>query len=388
MTPCPACDSPSPEVFCTLRQLPVHGTIVCETREQALVLPKADQVLTVCHDCGLVFNSTFDPSLLDYAGHHEESQASSATWRAFAGDLVQGWVDRYRLAGELVLEVGCGKGGFLQLLAEAGVGRAHGVDPGLDPSRLPPGGTVTGEVATFSPSQLSRSAAAVVCRHTLEHIPAVASFLSTIVQGIDPTRCRAVLFEVPDLGRVLDEAAFWDLQYEHCSSFTSTSLVALFRRLGLDVLSLRLVYGGQYLVVEADPTPGRAGRELVEVPPVEAVVARCRAFALAVDEQVSHWSSWFADRADRGQEVVVWGGGAKGSVFLSMLPESGVRRVVDINPGLQGRWMGGPGVPIVTPEALRDDPPTAVLLMNPIYLDEVRRTLDGLGLNQVELLAV
>ena len=383
MTPCPACSGTDTEVFTTLRQLPVHGTVVCRTQEEARALAKADQVLAVCHGCAFVFNATFDPSLLDYSGQHEESQAASPTFRAFAAELARGWVDRYSLRGELVLEIGCGKGDFLGLLAQAGAGRAHGVDPGLDPARLPADPAVSGEASPYAPSATSRRAAAVVCRHTLEHVPDPDRFLGQVVQGIDRDRCRALLFEVPDLGRVLDEAAFWDLQYEHCSSFTTTSLQALFARHDLPVLDLRRVYADQYLVLEA--APGARPGAVPDVPPVVDVVARCRTFAARVEAQLHQWSSWFDDRRTAGRDVVVWGGGAKGSVFLSALPECGVRRVVDINPGLQGRWMGGPAVPYAAPSALRSDPPDDVLLMNPVYRAEVRRMLDDLGLTDVAL---
>jgi hypothetical protein len=50
--------------------------------------------------------------------------------------------------------------------------------------------------------------------------------------------------------------------------------------------------------------------------------------------------------------------------------------------------MGGAAVPIVAPQALVDDPPAVVLLMNGIYRDEVRRTLDDLGLSDVALEAL
>ena len=387
MTPCPACGGSSTEVFLTLAGLPVHSTAVCETREQALALPRADQVLTVCHTCALVFNSAFDPSLLDYSGHHEESQAFSPTFTAFARELAEGWVERYGLRGEPVVEVGCGKGQFLELLVDAGVGHAHGIDPGLDLARLPATDAVTGDVARFSPSELSRTARALVCRHTLEHIPDVGDFLRLLQDGIDVNRCRVLLLEVPDVGRVLDEAAFWDLQYEHCSSFTATSLSGLLQRHGMELLDLRLVYGGQYLVAECDPKPGRVAAVDLPVQPVPEVVERCRRFATDVGRNLEHWQEWFAARGAAG-EVVVWGGGAKGSAFLSSVEGTGVRRVVDINPGLQGHFMGGTGLPIVAPEALADEPPAAVLLMNGIYLGEVRDVLDGLGLVDVELVAV
>ena len=414
---CPACGSAATEVFSTLRQLPVHGQSVFARREDALDLLRADQVLTVCRDCAFVFNRTFDASLLDYSGRHEESQAFSPTFRAFAEGLARGWVQRYDLAGELVVEVGCGKGDFLRALVAAGVGRAHGIDPGLEPERLTGIDAITTEVARFAASATTRAARAVVCRHTLEHVPDVAGFLADVRDGADPQTCRALLFEVPDLGRVLAQGAFWDLQYEHCSSFTATSLHGLFTRAGLHVRDLRRVYDDQYLVVEAAldgpdaPAPDHlapahlAPAHLApdhlapdhlapdhlapdHLASVQDVVDACRGFGRAVDAQLDRWSAWFAERAAAAEEVVVWGGGAKGQVFLNALPGSGVRRVVDINAGLQGGWMGGVGLPIVAPQALVAEPPDEVLLMNGIYLAEVRRTLDDLGLPRVGLRSV
>jgi hypothetical protein len=64
-----------------------------------------------------------------------------------------------------------------------------------------------------------------------------------------------------------------------------------------------------------------------------------------------------------------------------------VQHVVDINPFRQGMYMPGTGQRIVGPAALQEDPPDVVIIMNPIYRDEIRRDLDGMGLVP-ELLAV
>lgn len=386
---CPACAQPGAEVFYRLMGLPVHATAVSRTPEQARGQVRGDQVLAVCHGCGFVFNTRFSPDVLDYAGEHAESQAFSPTFRAFAAELAQGWVERYDLAGESVIEVGCGgRGDFLGVLVEAGVARAHGVDPALAVELLAGRPGLSGERAVFAPSARSRSAAAVVCRHTLEHVPDVQGFLTGIADGVDAQVCRALLFELPDFGRVLDDGAFWDLHYEHCSNFTASALRSLFERTGLDVVSLRRVYGEQYLIIEADPRRGRAaerGHHVLAREPVPDLVERCRAFARAADERDAQWRSWFEAERAAGRDAVVWGGGSKGSVFLSALGDVGVQRVVDINPGLQGGYLPGSGVPIVAPEQLREAPPASVVLMSPVYAVEVRRMLDELGLGRVAL---
>ncbi len=96
-----------------------------------------------------------------------------------------------------------------------------------------------------------------MCRHTLEHIRPVAEFLATIRRAVGDRRDVVILFEVPDVIRVLEEAAFWDVYYEHCSYFSAGSLARLFRSQGFEVLDARLEYDDQYVIVEARPAPRR-----------------------------------------------------------------------------------------------------------------------------------
>jgi len=387
---CPACGRPGAEVFFSLRGVPVHGAAVCETPEQAQALPRGDQLLAVCGGCGFVFNSAFLPNLLDYGGLHAESQSFSPTFRAYAEELASEWVERWSLANTTVIEIGCGgRGDFLRVLTDAGVGRAHGVDPGLCVDMLGDSPRVTGERALFAPSELSRAASAIICRHTLEHVPQPFDFLATTMASVDLQQCRALLFEVPDFDRVLEEGAFWDLHYEHCSNFTAVSLLSLFHSARLDVVNLRRVYRDQYLVIEADPNHRRTHRsELLAIDSVQQLIFCCRAFSQKASGRLLHWRRWLDEQKHRSREVVVWGGGSKGSLFLNALKDSTVKRVVDVNPGLQGRYLAGTGTPILSPAALRSAPPRTVLLMNPIYEDEVRQTLDGLGLGKVDLLTI
>ena len=61
--------------------------------------------------------------------------------------------------------------------------------------------------------------------------------------------------------------------------------------------------------------------------------------------------------------------------------------VVDINPHKHGKFLAGSGREIVSPEFLREYQPDTVIAMNPIYLEEIQRDLDRLGV-KAELSAV
>lgn len=391
---CPACGAPAGEPFITLTGLPVHGTAVFDNAEAARRVAVGDQALCLCAVCGLVFNRAFDPALLDYRGAHEESQHHSHHFAAYAAELTADWVDRYQLAGAQVIEIGCGAGDFAVELVRAGAGRVTGIDPHFGPERVPASlaDRLTALPATFEAQQVEPGTSAVVCRHTLEHIPTLAAFGAEIVTGMRKAGVPAFLAEVPDLGRILLEGAFWDLQYEHCSYFVPATLAAYLQRIGFVDVEARLTYDDQYVVVEA--TGLNAVRDGAVAPTPEKLSeldAGCSAFAEAVRHTMERWAGWLAERSVAGDPVAVWGGGAKGLTFLNVLAgraAAAVQSVVDINPGLQHHYMAGLALPIVAPADLVDPKPRSVILMNPVYRHEVRAELDRLGLPNTELLTL
>lgn len=392
---CPACDTPSSEPFFALSGLPVHGTAVLPDAAAARAVAVGDQLLTLCPLCGLVFNRSFEETLLDYSARHEESQHHSPRFAAYAAEITAQWVRQYGLDGRHVVEVGCGSGDFAAALLAAGVGSVTGVDPHFTPDRVRP--ALTSRLAAvpefFAAEHVDRGTAALVCRHTLEHVPALARFGAEIVAGMRRAEVPMLLAEVPDLGRILAEGAFWDLEYEHCSYFTPPILGGFLSGLGFDVPALRTTYGDQYVVAEARLGPRPAIPQPLPQLELERLAAGCRTFADRVADQVGRWRGWLGKHADVGDPVVVWGGGAKGLMFLNVVvgdaaENPAVRAVVDINPGLQGHYMAGLGLPICSPDDLTAAPPRSVLLMNPVYLREVRSMLDVRGLESTDLLAV
>jgi hypothetical protein len=53
---------------------------------------------------------------------------------------------------------------------------------------------------------------------------------------------------------------------------------------------------------------------------------------------------------------------------------------VDLNPRKQGMYIAGVGQKIVYPEFLQDYQPEIIIIMNPIYEQEIRQLTDNLGL--------
>ena len=391
---CPACEGPGMEVFHRASGVPVNSCLLVPTLEEATRFPRGRLEVAFCHGCGFISNLAFDPALTEYSSRYEETQAFSPRFVTFARELAGRWVDRYGLTGGSVLEIGCGKGEFLTMMVEAGVGQATGIDPGARPERLDPevARRITWITDFYSERYAHLAADAVVCRHTLEHIPDVGRFMRSLRASLGDRRDVVVLFELPDVLRVLREVAFWDVYYEHCSYFSAGSLARLFRRTGFEVLDLGLEYDDQYLVVDARPSvvPATDAPRAIE-DDLEALGAAVGSFRAGYEAKVTEWADRLRRVTAGGGQVAIWGAGSKGVAFLTTLTglagAAAVTHAVDINPYKHGMYMAGTGHRIVPPAALRDAPPDLVVAMNAVYLDEIRGDLEALGVG-AELVAV
>jgi SAM-dependent methyltransferase len=388
---CPSCGAAGLEVFHEMEGVPVHSCRLVETREEALAFPTGTLRLAFCPRCGFITNTAYDPALQDYGIAYEETQGFSPRFREFLERLAQRWIERHDLHDKDVLEIGCGKGEFLSLLCELGPNRGVGIDPAFVEERLDSeaAGRMRFIADLYSERYADIPCDAVVCRHTLEHIGPVGEFMELARRTIGE-RDAAVLFDLPDVVRVLREGAFWDIYYEHCSYFSPGSLARLFRRSGFRVLDLELDYDDQYIVLEAraaehpqsdDPLPlEETPRELAE-----DVEAFRRTFAATVGK----WRDVLDAARSDDRRVAIWGAGSKGVAFLTTLASGDeVAHAVDVNPYKQGKYLAGTGHEVLGPDALRERPPDFVIAMNAVYVDEIGERLSALGLGATKVVGV
>ncbi|MFW6060598.1 MAG: class I SAM-dependent methyltransferase [Phycisphaeraceae bacterium] len=377
---CPNCAGRGMRRFYRIAGIPAHSCLLMPTREQALRYPQRDLELAVCPACGFIGNIAFDASVHEYSPTYEETQGFSPTFSDFARALARQLVDRYRLQGKTVLEIGCGKGEFLEAMCEFGVGKGIGIDPAYVPQRRTSPAAKRMEVIQdlYSEDYAHLSADMIVCRHTLEHIHQTLAFLQTIRRSIDGDRETLLFFEVPDAVRVMREGAFWDIYYEHCSYFSPASLARAFRLARFEVTDLTRTYRGQYLLITAVPTDERTRPAL----PMEQEHASATLFGTAGPRVADHWRRVVDQYARRGRRIVLWGSGSKGVALLTTLGITDqIEHVVDINPYRHGKYMPGTGQRIVAPEFLQTCRPDLVIIMNPVYEPEITATLDRLGVD-------
>jgi hypothetical protein len=374
---CPSCGAAADASFYDLPAVPTNSCLLINDRASARDFPVAPLQLSCCPSCGFIFNAAWEASRTVYSESYEETQGFSPTFNVFHERLARDLIDRHDLHGKRVIEIGCGKGEFLALLCRLGDNEGVGYDPSFVPDRLD--AAVAGRTRFvrefFDETTGPVSCDFLCCKMTLEHIPDVGRFIGTVRRALDGRESTCVFFQVPNAKKVLEDGAFWDVYYEHCSYFTAQSLSNLFKRSGFAVDRVWTDYDDQYLMIEARPASVQE--------PVSSdadAVADTRhwieEFRQSVEAATASWRRDLGGMAAAGRRTMLWGSGSKAVAFLTTLGLNGeVASVVDINPYRHGRYLPVTGHEIVSPDELSATPPDLVVVMNPVYRDEIREML-------------
>jgi SAM-dependent methyltransferase len=438
---CSVCGSPHLEPFFTMSDVPIFCNILHSEQQEARNCPKGDIVLAFCPSCGFISNVAFDPAKLHYSQDYENSLHYSPRFREYINDLTQKLIERYDLRNKNVIEIGCGKGDFLVSLCELGNNRGIGFDPSYIPraEHRHLGEKVKFIQDFYSEEYRDYQADLICCRHTLEHVANPADLLIPLRKAIGDRLNTVVFFEVPNAIDTFHRLAVWDILYEHCTYFVPSSLKQVFSECGFKITNLSEAFAGQFLCVEALPVAEKVTlgdrnflleesllsatkerqllsvgatsqatvletstlvtatrnrqvwtdsatyllpeTELNNVEEVESLHRDIQDFTNKFQSKIALWERKLTQIAQTKQRAVVWGAGAKGVTFLNLLKVRGaIEYIVDMNFRKHWKYVAGTGQQIVPPEFLQAYRPEVVIVMNPIYEEEIRQLVADLGL--------
>ena len=96
-------------------------------------------------------------------------------------------------------------------------------------------------------------------------------------------------------------------------------------------------------------------------------------------EKIGQWKKDFQQIHDDGKRVIIWGSGSKCVAFITTLDLKGeIPPIIDINPHRQGKFLPALGKDIKPPEFLKKYQPDVTVIMNPVYLKEIKQMLSNM----------
>ena len=325
--------------------LPIFQNRMYGTKSEAVDAPQGNIRLVEDLATGLVHNSAFEPDRVVYDEHYQNEQGLSKKFSDHLEEVAQ--IISAKLGHKDLIEVGCGKGHFVDLMTARGAD-ITGFDPAYEGSN-----PAIRKVFFGAGDQMSGDG--IILRHVLEHISDPVAFLREMALA-NGKRGR-IYIEVPCFEWIAENRSWFDIFYEHVNYFR----LGDFRRMFGNVIECGHLFGGQYIYVVAElssiRTPVRDASDPADLP-----------------------TDFAADLFDEGGKdlpSVIWGGASKGVIYSLSRARAGhpVDAVIDINPAKQGKYLAGTGLLVEAPGAVLERFPdgTHIAVMNSNYLTEIRQ---------------
>ena len=344
MIKCKFCESENLTEIYKIDNLPLFQNKVYETQYDAQVQKTGMLVLKKCLDCGFVYNDSFDSSLMAYDKNYQNEQGYSSEFLTHLHSIVI-FLEEQGFKKKKIIEIGCGKGFFLELLKKNGFVDVIGFDPAYE------GDNPDIVKDYFGEKYKSLNADVIIIRHVLEHIERPYIFLK-MLRDLASSNTQ-VFIEVPDFNWITNKAAFWDIYYEHCNYFELEFITSLFS----DSI-VTSAFSGQYMYL------------LAKLKNLKIPVLHKQSFSLLFESNLQSIKKFFLSN----KPLVLWGGSSKGVTLLNLLDPKRelVEFVIDINPVKHNKYIAITGHKILSPDfLLHIKSEVNVLVVNENYFDEI-----------------
>lgn len=361
---CPNCHSGNCGTYIRLSGMPVLQNCIIPNLEEAREHPKGDIHVSVCGDCGQIFNSAFQPELVVYNAHYDNSQQHSQTFIRHLDDVENMIAESMDLRRANVLEVGCGKGTFIKRIAKRYGCPCYGFDPSYieqDPEPEPMENLQL--YKEYFPPEESHGMPLfdlIIIRHVIEHLQSPMRMLKMLHDHLSPD--GRIYVETPDLHWIIENNLLFDLTFEHCSYFTSQSMGKLLSLCAMHIRRCDTRFAGQYLCVLAQRDP--------DTP----LAAGMREFEEGKNKYIDAFRLLAEGKSKRGR-IALWGAAGKGVMFCNIFDPQAqlIDSVIDINISKQGAYIPGTGHPIIGPSSITQRDIRYIIVMNRNYIKEIQQ---------------
>ncbi|MDR1193745.1 MAG: class I SAM-dependent methyltransferase [Peptococcaceae bacterium] len=307
----------------------------------------------LCTDCGLVQHIG---ETVPYYRDVIRATAYSQEMRQFRADQLADFVDKYSLSGKTALEVGCGKGEYLELIKEAGLNAVGIESNSYNAGRCHELGF---NVARGYLAELTELNTLPICDvffsfNYFEHLPDLRLVLRKLRMLLTPNAIGVV--EVPNFDMIIRENMLSELIPDHLYYFTKETLENVLRMNGFAVEDCNAIWHDYILSAVVRPRQ----------PPDLMCLSQFR----------NNLNASFRAFTDKlaGKHLAIWGAGHQSLTALALCDKDIVNRysfIVDSAPFKQNRFAPVTALPIVSPDVFHNSPIDAVLVIAAAYSNEI-----------------
>lgn len=363
---CPICNSEDIENIIEIHDVPVFQNMLYYDFENAIDAPKGEISVCVCKECGFHFNSSFDDHKLMYNENYDNRQDNSKQFQNHVCEIVEFINRNCTFQNKKVLEIGCGTGYFLNCIAKDYHCTCIGYDPSYVTEKLESENKNISFVQKFFTEDdiyfCSEKPDIIIMRHVLEHLQNPLEMLQILKKALKENGGDIIYIETPSYDWIVENNTLFDYIYEHCSYFSDSFLPVLFKMAGLEIITFKHTFGGQYLSIIAKVSQDNKATKYLYSAKEGNSFAQTK---YKVEQYLS---------LEVSQNICLWGAGGKGTMFCNLFDPNRriIAGVIDINEKKQGCFIPGTGHPIFSPEILKKEKIHLIIVMNGNYFAEIQ----------------
>ena len=333
--------------------------------------------LYVCAHCWLVQTEDYaradDLCQPDYAYF----SSTSSTWLEHARRYVEAMRERLALGPDsFVIEVAANDGYLLRHVVAAGI-PCLGIEPTASTAEaaeqlgIPVLREFFGETLAKQLAAQGRQADLIVGNNVYAHVPDINDFTRGLKAALKPG--GTVTLEFPHLMRLIEHTQFDTVYHEHFSYLSLHAASRILAAAGLRVFDVEELptHGGSLRLFGCHAEDARATAAAVAALLAEETrrglqrLDTYASFQARADRVKDDLLEFLIQQKRTGKKVAAYGAAAKGNTLLNY---AGVKPdllpfVCDAAPSKQGKFLPGSHVPILPPDALREQRPDYVLIL-------------------------
>ena len=368
---CPICNSQSTETIFRPDPQPLARYGLCPSEETANIVEKYPLRIEHCKSCGVMFNSKFQYSEVDYSAHQVlESRVFSPEIKKFMMARAKELQSEIPLKDKVVLEIGCGEGFFLSQFVEGSTTAAF--EPSSEGYMASSAG-ISVYHESFDPCKIDYelTPTLIIMRQVLEHLQHPEVYLNAFADLLSKGTTPGFLYiEVPNSSRSVENSRFYDFYFEHYTYFKPGSLSILAEKAGFIVRYCKEEFSREILSM------------LCEIKPKHSDLSS------GLELKLRKIRSVMLELVSQNKRIAGWGSSGSGSALLNFcgLDNSIIANIIDSDPRKQGQYLPGTRQKIVAPDFFVSAPPDAILILSQLHKADIAKKIFELYGDRVEII--
>ena len=350
---CRLCNSSRTESLIDLDGFPKAAQYFISSLQQTIDDESVTLMVCQCIDCGLIQLKN------DPVSYYKDVITAASLSKASKANLVNEWrpfIEKYNILGKDAIEVGSGRGDFLEVLERLDV-NAYGIEHSLENIEECKKKKLKVERAylTELPEDCNKKYSLVVCNNFLEHQPETKNYLSCLRNLVSDD--GVIYISVPNVDYLLEKKCLYEFVADHLVYFTEKTLRKAMEINGFSILEAYKKNNGNDLVLIAKP--------------------ETRINIDGAIETVSDIVKSIQKEVNKHKNVAIWSAGHRALALMAIAKLEQIKYVIDSATFKQGKFTPILHKKIISPEDFISTNCDLLIIMLPgNYAEQVIRFVE------------